>query len=195
MIQRMSRRTFLARAAAATTALSALGLSACGARPAPTLELTPKTEETARLTPEQWRTLAAAQALMLPSKPGSPGAVEVHATAYLDAALAEAQMDPEEREMIKAGLGQLDAQAKIQGAAHFAALAPNAQTQTLTEFFAKTETRWFGVVMAFTMEAFLGDPTHGGNPDGVGWAFVGHPAPYPRPVAPPQMAQKLRDQP
>ncbi|HEY1099925.1 MAG TPA: hypothetical protein VGF99_13405, partial [Myxococcota bacterium] len=30
------------------------------------------------------------------------------------------------------------------------------------------------VVLALTLEGFLGDPRHGGNHDGVGWRFVGY---------------------
>jgi gluconate 2-dehydrogenase gamma chain len=174
MITRMNRRTFLARAAAASAALSAMGLTGCGARSPG------HRAEAPRLSPDQWRTAAAAQALMLPSKPGSPGAVEVQATAYLDAALAEAQMDAGDRAAVKAGLSRLDALAQARGAAHFAALGADAQATALTALLAE-KGPWFRVVMAFTMEAFLGDPTHGGNPDGIGWTWVGHPAPYPQP--------------
>ena len=33
------------------------------------------------------------------------------------------------------------------------------------------------------MEALLTDPAYGGNPDGIGWRWLGHTPGYPRPSA------------
>ena len=37
------------------------------------------------------------------------------------------------------------------------------------------------VLLGFVLEAFLGDPVHGGNPEGIGWTWAEHRPGYPRP--------------
>jgi hypothetical protein len=37
-------------------------------------------------------------------------------------------------------------------------------------------------MLAIILEAFFGDPVHGGNPDEVAWKWVGHTPGFPRPT-------------
>ncbi len=171
-MHRMSRRTFLARSAAAA---AALGLAACARDHRP--------DDRQRLDEARWRALEAAQDRLLPSSPGAPGARDVRATAYLDAALAEADTPAAVRARIRDGADRLDALAREHGAPDFAALQPEARDAVLAEFFDTPEgDRWFDAVMPFTLEALLGDPVHGGNPDGIAWDWLGHRPGWPRPA-------------
>ncbi len=173
MLDRMDRRTFLARASAAAALLSG-----CGARPIRCD--TPQAGPGQRLDPLEWRTVQAAQEVILPSKPGSPGAREVQATAYLDAALAFGAQ-PGECETVKRGAHRLDALAVERGAFDYAALDAADAGAVLRQMLKTYGNEWFVVVLGYTLEAFLGDPVHGGNPDGIGWKWVGHAPGWPRP--------------
>lgn len=180
---RMDRRAFLARAAAASAAVSALGLSGCGGT-RPSEQPPADSGSKARLDRIEWRVMEAAQARLLPSGPDSPGAIDIRATAYLDAALAEPTTDPADRARVRAGAAALDEHARARGAAHFAALTVEMQDTVLAEWLETLDGRaWFDPVMTYTMEALLGDPVHGGNPDGVAWTWLRVRPPYPRPAA------------
>ena len=39
-------------------------------------------------------------------------------------------------------------------------------------------------MLRLTLEAFLGDPVHGGNPGQIGWKWIGHKPPVHRPTEP-----------
>jgi gluconate 2-dehydrogenase gamma chain len=171
-MKRMDRRTFLARSAAAA---ASLGLAACARDRLP--------DDRGRLDAAQWRAIEAAQDRLLPSAPGAPGARDVRATAYLDAALAERDTRAAVRDRIRGGAARLDALARARGAADFAALPPAARDAVLADWFDTPEgDRWFDAVMPFTLEALLGDPVHGGNPEGIAWDWLGHRPGWPRPA-------------
>ncbi len=157
---RLSRREFLARSAAAAVVLG------CGAR-------APKPCGAGRrLTEEEFRIAEALQGRILPSAEGAPGAREVRATAYLDAAL-EHGSDPRDCPAVTGALAALGP--------GFVHLSPAAQDAEMRRVLEARGRLWFTVVLGFTMEAFLGDPAHGGNPEGVGWSYLGHPGGGPRP--------------
>ena len=40
---------------------------------------------------------------------------------------------------------------------------------------------WLKKMLSFVLEAFFGDPAHGGNPDEVAWKWAGHKPGFPRP--------------
>ena len=175
MLDRMDRRTFLARASAAAAVLAGCG-------PRPVRCDTPGAGPGQRLDPPEWRAVQAAQEVILPSRPGSPGAREVRATAYLDAALAFGAA-PGECEAVKRGARRLDALAVERGAFDYAALDPAGADSVLRAMLQAHGNEWFVVVLGYTLEALLGDPVHGGNPDGVGWKWLGHTPGWPRPGA------------
>jgi gluconate 2-dehydrogenase gamma chain len=43
---------------------------------------------------------------------------------------------------------------------------------------------WLTLVMGYTIEAYVGDPVHGGNPNGIAWQWLGHSPGSPRPSVP-----------
>jgi len=135
---------------------------------------------------DQWATLAAVQDHLLPAEPdnpSAPGAREVSATAYLDRAMAVEGFDPEIRALIIDGLGWLDDLAGRRHGEVFVRLDPGTR-EGLLQAVAATETgeRWLATLIAYTLEALLGDPLYGGNPEGIGWRWLGHEPGLPRPT-------------
>lgn len=181
---RMDRRTFLARSAAAAVLVAAAELPGCGrgcdVRGPTSLSSVPGPP---RFTDTEFKTLAALQDRLLPSDPGSPGARDVLATAYLDAALAEVGGE-EERGLVRGGLAELETISRELGGAPFVAL-PEGRQEAAMRALEKLEggRDWFILVMTYTLEAFLGDPVHGGNPNGIAWAYLKTSPLFPRPPA------------
>jgi hypothetical protein len=128
------------------------------------------------------RTLEAAQELLLPSAVGSPGAREVHATGYLERELASGDILPSTRERVLRGAARLDRLAVASGVPAFFALAEERRREALRAFEDEDAgPEWFETMLDFTLEAFLGDPIHGGNPRGMVWSWLGHRPGFPRP--------------
>lgn len=132
-----------------------------------------------------WRTFEAAADQLLPRDAWGPGARDVNAVGYTDAALADPSVRPAVRTQLVDGLGALDQLARRRGARTFALLAGPARDGVLRAFEAKPEgLAWMRSAMGFVLEALLGDPLHGGNPEGIGWAWAEVPELKPRPDTP-----------
>ena len=175
----MNRREFLKGAS-----LSALG----AAVPAVCAQQT--TDASGRETPRgrvldahQWRTLALVQDHLLPSEPGAPGSSDVHAAAYLDAVLADPELDPDTRSLVLSGVEWLDELAR-DGLGHpFADLEPGPREDLLRGISQRPAgDRWLSTLIDYVLEALLGDPLYGGNPGGIGWAWLEHNPGLPRPT-------------
>jgi hypothetical protein len=182
---RPSRRAVLAGAAVAATASAAWiwwGASSDPDRPRRIVP-TPPGGPPQALTADAWSTLRAAQMRLLPSAPGSPGAIDVNAIGYLDAAMAGPDVEPDTAERVAAGAASLAAFAAARGAARFADLPEEVQDEGLRAFEGRWEdVLWLRTMISFTLEAFLGDPAHGANPGEVGWTWTRHTPGFPRPV-------------
>jgi gluconate 2-dehydrogenase gamma chain len=146
---------------------------------------TPPGDPPRTFTPDELATLAAAQDRLLPSEEGSPGARDVDAARYVDAVLAEPDVDPAFAVLVKDGARLLEERARARGAASFSLLAPEAQDAAIREFEATDAgVSWLRRTIYFTLEALLGDPVHGGNVGETGWWWLGHAPGSPRPTAP-----------
>lgn len=187
----MRRRAFLkhlslAPAGAAVGAAMAQGQSGVGLASVPA--------QRATLSPDQWLTLAAVQGHLLPSEPdnpNAPGAMEVHATAYLDRTLAVPGFDVDVRALILNGVGWLNDLATEHHQVPFTELSPETREDLLHQIAAtRAGERWLSNLISYTLEALLADPLYGGNPDGIGWAWLGHDPGLPRPT-PANMYGKL----
>ncbi len=185
---RISRRIFLvlaARGLLAASALSALGISqpeiAFGSAPA--FNSTDQLSRAPKIfTPEERLLLVAVQEHLLPSEPGSPGARDIRATAYLEAALSGHDVSPRDGERIKEGCSGLAKLIAKEGSGDFRQL-PQAAREEVLRNFEKTDDgeTWLYLVLGYTLEAYAGDPSYGGNTDGAVWAWLGHTPGYPRP--------------
>jgi hypothetical protein len=139
---------------------------------------------TRTLSEAEWRALEAATDRLLPSEPGSPGARDVNAVGYLDAVMAEADVDDLVKTTIRRGLARLDETARARGSTDFAALPATARDEVIRGFEGDDAgIEWLQRTIAYTLEAFLGDPVHGGNPEEIGWKWANHVPGSPRPKA------------
>lgn len=176
----MQRRLFLKTISAAPLARLALADPAV-----PPADPTAAPDQRQTMTLDQWRTLAIVQDHLLPSEPddpSAPGAREVRATAYLDQALSAAGFDKDTRAFILQGIGWLDDLARERHQAPFAELTPAVREDLLHEIAASPAgERWLSTLIGYTLEALLADPLYGGNPGGIGWAWLDHDPGQPRP--------------
>jgi gluconate 2-dehydrogenase gamma chain len=176
----MRRRVFLLRGALFTGGLgfAALpaGLLSAAVRAAP--------EASDDLPESVWRTLAAVHAHLLPSEANAPGAAELDSLGYLRAALAVPGFDAEERAAIVQGAEAVERQAQVGAGKSFAELAGE-EREAVLRAFESTEPgrRWLRGMLNYVIEALLADPVYGGNPEGLGWRWLGHEPGFPRPPA------------
>ena len=192
-VQDVSRRAFLAAGmgAAGATALSFYWCREFG-DPARRAEIDPTPPGAPGRTFDagQMRTAEAACARLLPSSADSPGATEVGAARYIDALLATTFVDADKKGTIVDGLAKLDQRVRADGARDFARATAAQQDAAIRVFetfrIGKTYPghAWLRLMLRYTLEAFLGDPVHGGNPGGIGWKAIGHKPPLHRPTQP-----------
>jgi gluconate 2-dehydrogenase gamma chain len=126
----------------------------------------------------EWALLAAITERILPSDDG-PGAREAKVVRYLDRQLATPQLKPL-AEAVRQFLDALTAWEKKHGSC-FVDLDLAAQDRALSAIAAgkldlelDVQAEIFEFVHSLTLEGFLSDPAHGGNAEGVGWAYIGH---------------------
>jgi len=159
-----SRRLFLLTAAGGLAALFApVGVLAVTANP--------------------WPVLAAVQNHLFPSEPSAPGAREINALAYLQGVLADPRGEREEQRFILKGVDWLEDLSRRRHKSAFINLDPIRREQVLREV-ANTEKgeNWLSTLLLYLCEALLIDPVYGGNPDGIGWAWLEHQPGFPRPT-------------
>jgi gluconate 2-dehydrogenase gamma chain len=136
------------------------------------------------LSPEQWQTLDAITARILPTD-AEPGAREAGCVDFIDKALANEEAGA--RPLYAAGLAATDAAARTGFGRPFAGLAPAEQDALLERLEAGRAEGWpaeappspvfFEAVRAHTVIGFLADPRYGGNRDCAGWRVCGYPGP------------------
>lgn len=138
--------------------------------------------EGAGLDRRQWNTIAEVQRHLFPAELQSPGAFEINAAPYLFFVLADQRLDAEERESIPAGLVQFESLLQTCHGERFTAMNETQREQVLREFETSALGRqWITRLLGYIFEALLTDPVYGGNPDGIGWQWLGHRPGFPRP--------------
>lgn len=132
---------------------------------------------------DQKHTLSAVQEHLLPHESDSPGAVDINATAYLEMVLNQPGFDPEIRDFIADGLTRLIHFNKENQQPRFEAMNVQEQENTLAavQDLSWGQT-WTSLLLLYLFEALLSDPVYGGNPDGIGWAWLDHTPGLPRPL-------------
>jgi gluconate 2-dehydrogenase gamma chain len=130
-----------------------------------------------------WPLLTAVQEHLFPSEIEAPGAREIHALAYLQGVLGDPRGDREEQRFILQGAAWLEDLSRQRQQAAFVELDPLRREQVLREVAstAKGE-NWISTLLLYLCEALLSDPVYGGNPDGIGWAWLAHQPGFPRPT-------------
>lgn len=131
---------------------------------------------------EPWLLIAAVQDILFPSEPDAPGAREINALGYLRGVLAEPRRDLDENRLILKGADWLDDLSRQRRHTGFLALAGDQRAQLLHEIAASEQGElWLSTLLFYICEALLTDPVYGGNPNGIGWAWLGHTPGFPRP--------------
>lgn len=124
-------------------------------------------------------TLVAVCERLVPSDDLGPGVKEAGIATYLPRALADPRMRAI-KSMTQRGAVWVARAAKKEHGRWFVELA-DAQKDAIITRLVKNEVKPQGftpvafvrVLLALSLEAFLGDPRHGGNKDQIGWKFVG----------------------
>ena len=131
---------------------------------------------------DRWNLIQAVQDQLFPSEAEAPGAREINALGYLKWVVSDNKLDPEERAFILRGCEWLEA-LSLQGTEQrFIDLPPDRQ-DALLEQIARSEAgeNWLSTLLLYIFEALLSDPVYGGNPNAVGWRWLGHQPGFPRP--------------
>jgi gluconate 2-dehydrogenase gamma chain len=125
------------------------------------------------LSQTQLRTVRAACERVLP-KDEDPGAIDLGVPEYLDKMLADPDTDFLRRPFMTL-IDGVESQAKTKHGRSFADLSAPLQDEILSAWQKGKpgERRSFEVLLALTFEGAFGDPKHGGNRDGRGFAMIG----------------------
>jgi gluconate 2-dehydrogenase gamma chain len=131
-----------------------------------------------------WPTIAAVQEQLFPGEADSPGASDIHATAYLKALLEDTAHIPDERDFILNGPNWLNDLATKDYKKTFAQLDMT-QREQLLQRIAQTNAgeNWLSLLLMYIFEALLSSPVYGGNPDGIGWRWLQHNPGFPQPTS------------
>lgn len=183
MNQRLSRRKLLKLAAGGVVSG---GIAGC----APRIPSVPFTDEFGPLSAADLSILRAVQEHLLPSSADSPGAVDVNASAYLNRALTGIDIDQKDVDAIRGGIPKLRQISRDLFGASFESLEEADREKVLRAYEDKDDTEWLTLVMSYALEAYLGDPVYGGNPDGIVWRWLGHTPSSPRPIAGSQFVRR-----
>ncbi len=137
------------------------------------------------LTDDQFQLIRSVQQILLPSDGNGPGAKDIIADTYLLWVLSDIRMDPEEKEYIINGMGWVDETAEEEFSMGYNKLSQE-KKEELIEIISREKwgRSWLGVILSFIFEALLSDPQYGGNPDNIGWNWLGYNGGSPRPTIP-----------
>ncbi|MGB0721681.1 MAG: gluconate 2-dehydrogenase subunit 3 family protein [Gammaproteobacteria bacterium] len=143
---------------------------------------------------DEWAVMNAVLNHLFPSEAGAPGATEINALAYLRFVVDDDSIDKAERDFLLQGTRWLEDLSRKQHGSGFVALDEGRREEILRGIeTSEAGENWLSSVMTYLMEALLTDPVYGGNPDGIGWRWLGHIPGFPRPDAAHTFDRLLRD--
>jgi gluconate 2-dehydrogenase gamma chain len=140
----------------------------------------------------RWAIISAVQEQLFPTEAGAPGASEIHALSYLQRAMLAPDRDPGERVFILQGAGWLQQLATDHGGGQgggsgggFVGLDSDGRERLLRRIAAsEAGENWLSTLIVHILEALLTEPVYGGNPGGIGWAWLKHAPGFPHPDVP-----------
>ena len=136
------------------------------------------------VTASQWRLISQVQVHLMPSEPGSPGAVDVRAARYLQWVLSDPRLESRQKQFLADGAEQLRKLCQDKMQEPFQALNETRRESILRQLEQLPGGRdWLRELLHYLFEAMFTDPVYGGNPDGIGWKWIGHRPGYKRPPA------------
>jgi len=136
------------------------------------------------LTSSHWQLISQVQTHLMPSEPNAPGAKEVNATRYLQWVLSDPGLEAERKQIFFDGADQLHALSQDKLQRSFQDLDENQRESILRQLEQMPGgADWLRELLHYLFEALFTDPVYGGNPNGVGWKWIGHRPGYKRPPA------------
>lgn len=169
--QKVSRRNLLKSAAGATAVAS---LPRYAFANAADLALIVKSDP--------WLTLDSVLNHLLPTSESGPGAVEIQATNYLYQTVTLQPIEESEKEFINKGVGWLNGYSQSQLQKNFVLLNGVEKENMLRAISGSSAGQnWLNTLLGYIFEAMLSPPIYGGNPNGIGWAWLKHQGGFPLP--------------
>ena len=131
---------------------------------------------------KRWNILNLVQNHLFPSDKDSPGAKEINAGVYLQNVLLDPKIDPEDKKFILNGIDWTEetaAELLSQSILTMNKEKIEKVLRNMAEY--QWGENWLSQILIYIFEALLTDPIYGGNPDGIGWKWLGHDPGLPRP--------------
>lgn len=174
----MNRRTFLSR----LTLLGAMLAAYPPARLAAVRAQTAGIDGPDGAAADPWTTLDAVQQHLFPAGEKIPGAADIGALRYLRDAIDNLDADGADRTFMFNGVGWLNDLTQADYQQPFVALDEQQRETVLRKIeLNRAGSNWLSLLLTYLLEALLADPVYGGNPDGIGWAWLEHQPGYPTP--------------
>lgn len=178
-----SRRVFIHRLTFFGGGVVLIGGAACklegsGAKskpPAPPPSASASASPHLTFTPDEFAIVSAACERIIP-RDQDPGALDVGIPVYIDRMLSTPEMTRVKDEFL-AGTAAMNRRSQRMFQKPFQDAAPAEQDDLLGIFKDSApgtgEEHYFELLVTFTLEGLLGDPSYGGNKNRAGWALVG----------------------
>ncbi len=169
----IDRRSFLKGLLATTGCLS---LSGC---------LTYFYQETGLSSPVndlQLRNLRATQNHLFPETKNNLDAEQINALEFLQFVLHDQQIDLDDREFLIKGANWINDTSQENFQLNFYQLDQEKREEIFQIITQKSwGENWLSAMLKYIFEALLSDPLYGGNPNSIGWEWLGIQPGYPRP--------------
>ena len=121
---------------------------------------------------------------LFPKTDESPGASDIKSVEYLEFVLIDPNIDEDNRNLLKNGFTRLEEESTELFQQPFHLLSINEKDELLRSI---EEYNWgyrfISLNLTYLFEALLADPIYGGNPDEIGWKWLGHTPGIPRPTS------------
>ncbi len=174
----LSRRSFLVTGAAALSAAPvAVNLPLVWAQERQ------QADALHRFTTEQRDVMTALAEHLLPKGPGSPGAGDVNAVAYMEFTVFREGMEPGLQRFLLRRIATVQEASQERFSTPFPRLDEQQRELLVNDIARHTHwgEHWLALVLGYVLEALLADPVYGGNPGGIGWRWLQHRPGFPRP--------------
>lgn len=120
---------------------------------------------------------------LFPKTADAPGAAEINSIDYLQFVLIDPEIDEENKSLLINGVTWLEEECQNEFSKSFIDLSASDKDRILRIIEeANWGYRYISLNLNYILEALLSDPIYGGNPDEIGWQWLGHTPGVPRPT-------------
>ena len=136
-----------------------------------------------QLSDDEMTSLTAILNHLFPATKNAPGASEINAANYFTWVLTDVEKDPEERTIMKDGIGWVNEIAIENFNKRFEILDKEEKEKTLRLMAEESwGESWISVTITQIFEALLSDPIYGSNTNQMGWKWLEHTTGAPQPT-------------